>query len=205
MWQSPKQLCWHVIGLAGLLLPAGCNDAPRQAAANLTLTATPLTVMASLGYDQPALPALRPPFLAALPRRDILTAAYRPADDFGAVKDYPFILSVHFASENMQAAEKYVTLLKRRPDLTLDAFRAYLYQQHAPLALRLPGLVEYRLSVVEQDDPTAPYDAVAEHWFSTPAAAAAAGASPEGQAATQDIAAHCATRIYLTLREQRLL
>jgi hypothetical protein len=48
---------------------------------------------------------------------------------------------------------KVISLIKRRDDLPLDEFRAWALERHAPKGRSLPGLREYRMSVVEQDDP----------------------------------------------------
>jgi uncharacterized protein (TIGR02118 family) len=56
-----------------------------------------------------------------------------------------------------------LALLKRRPEYTAPEFRRYVLDEHAALARQLPGLREYRVHVVEDDQGDGPYDAVAEH------------------------------------------
>jgi uncharacterized protein (TIGR02118 family) len=100
---------------------------------------------------------------------------------------------------------KYIALLKRKEGMSLEAFRAYILNKHVPIASQIPSMREYRISVVEEDSPDLLYDAVAEHWFDDAAAAVAGGASPEGQAASKDIAEHCSVHAYLTTRETRII
>ena len=54
---------------------------------------------------------------------------------------------------------KVFSLIKRREDLSLDEFREWVFEKHAPMGKELPGLREYHVSVVEQDDPDLPYHA----------------------------------------------
>ena len=60
---------------------------------------------------------------------------------------------------------KVFSLIKRREDLPLDEFREWVFERHAPMGKQLPGLREYHVSVVEQDDPDLPYHAVTELYF----------------------------------------
>ena len=47
---------------------------------------------------------------------------------------------------------KVISLIKRRDDLPLEEFRRWALERHAPKGKELPGLREYRMSVVERDD-----------------------------------------------------
>ena len=60
---------------------------------------------------------------------------------------------------------KVFSLIKRREDLSLDEFREWVFERHAPMGKELPGLREYHVSVVEQDDPDLPYHAVTVLYF----------------------------------------
>ena len=60
---------------------------------------------------------------------------------------------------------KVFSLIKRREDLSLDEFRTWILEQHAPMGRELPGLREYKVSVIENDDPALPYHAVTELYF----------------------------------------
>ncbi len=86
---------------------------------------------------------------------------------------------------------KLIVVLYRRSDLTRGRFRAYLRDVHGPMAERLPGLIAYRQNHVV-DDPTRSdpgWDAVIELWWNTRGEMEAAWRTPEGQAATDDLAA----------------
>jgi uncharacterized protein (TIGR02118 family) len=100
---------------------------------------------------------------------------------------------------------KVISLIKRRDDLPLDEFRAWALEQHAPKGRELPGLREYRMSVVEQDDPSLPYHAVSELYFDDRKAFEAAFATEAGKAAGADVAAHAADRVRLVTREERIV
>jgi uncharacterized protein (TIGR02118 family) len=100
---------------------------------------------------------------------------------------------------------KVFSLIKRRDDLSLDEFRTWILEQHAPMGRELPGLREYHVSVVEQDDPDLPYHAVTELYFDDEDALEAAFASDAGKAAGADVMAHAGDRVRLLTREQRVI
>ncbi|MFO0998028.1 MAG: EthD family reductase [Alphaproteobacteria bacterium] len=85
---------------------------------------------------------------------------------------------------------KFLVVLYRRADLDREAFRAYLRDVHGPLAERLPGLCRYVQNMPAADPRRAvpAWDAVVELYFGDSAAMEAAWASPEGEAATDDLA-----------------
>ena len=74
-------------------------------------------------------------------------------------------------------AVKFIALVKRRPDLSMEAFKDYYENQHAPLCARiLPPTSEYRRNYVTRNtkvqdiDPPQldiEYDVVTEVWFDT--------------------------------------
>jgi len=100
---------------------------------------------------------------------------------------------------------KVFSLIKRREDLSLEEFRAWALEQHAPKGKDLPGLRRYSMSVVEADDPDLPYHAVSELYFDDEEAFTAAFASEAGKAAGADVAAHAASRVRLVTREERVI
>jgi uncharacterized protein (TIGR02118 family) len=100
---------------------------------------------------------------------------------------------------------KVFSLIKRREDLSLDEFREWLLERHAPMGKKLPGLREYRVSVVEDDDADLPYHAVTELYFDDQDAFKAAFASDAGRAAGDDVARHAASRVRLLTREERVI
>jgi len=100
---------------------------------------------------------------------------------------------------------KVFSLIKRREDLSLDEFRTWALEEHAPKGRSLPGLRQYSMSVVEADDPDLPYHAVSELYFDDEDAFAAAFASDAGKAAGADVAAHAADRVRLLTSEERVI
>ncbi|MPY87508.1 MAG: EthD family reductase [Luteitalea sp.] len=86
---------------------------------------------------------------------------------------------------------KLIVILYRRQDFTRDRCLVYLRDVHGPMAERLPGLVAYRQNHVVEDatrcDPE--WDAVVELCWETREAMENAWRTPEGQAATDDLAA----------------
>lgn len=99
---------------------------------------------------------------------------------------------------------KVISLLKRKEGMTLEEFRQWAFVEHPQLSKKLPGMRHYRMSVVLEDNPQLPYDAVSEFWFDDNAARETAFATAEGAAAAQDAASHCSSRIHL-LTEERVL
>ena len=99
---------------------------------------------------------------------------------------------------------KVISLMKRKEDMSLDEFRKWALEEHPPLGKKLPGIRHYRMNVVLKDDPNLPFHAVSEFWFDDDAARQAAFATPEGQAAGGDAAAHCSSRVHL-LSEEKII
>ena len=100
---------------------------------------------------------------------------------------------------------KVFSLIKRREDLSLEEFRSWALERHAPKGKDLPGLRRYSMSVVEADDPDLPYHAVSELYFDDEEAFKAAFASEAGKAAGADVAAHAASRVRLVTHEERIV
>ena len=100
---------------------------------------------------------------------------------------------------------KVFSLIKRREDLSLEEFREWVFERHAPMGRELPGLREYHVSVVEADDPDLPYHAVTELYFDDEDAFKEAFASAAGQAAGADVAAHAGDRVRLLTRTERII
>ena len=100
---------------------------------------------------------------------------------------------------------KVVSLLKRKEGMSLDEFRHWALEEHPPLGQKLPGIRHYRMSVVIEDNPNFPYDAVSEFWFDSVEARAAAFATPEGKAAGEDASAHCSARVHLLTEEKIII
>jgi uncharacterized protein (TIGR02118 family) len=82
-----------------------------------------------------------------------------------------------------------MSFLKRRPDLQRPAFFDWWLNQHAPLAVKIPGLRRYHISLVAVPEDRA-FDGVAELWFDDAAALAAGFASEAGKITRTDGATH---------------
>jgi uncharacterized protein (TIGR02118 family) len=79
---------------------------------------------------------------------------------------------------------KTITLLERRPDQSAAEFHRHWREVHAPLVLRLPGVVRYvQGRPVDSGHPqqTSGYDGVAEVWYESMETMRQALASPEYQ------------------------
>lgn len=100
---------------------------------------------------------------------------------------------------------KVVSLLKRKESLTLEEFRKWALEEHPLLGKKLPGMRQYRMSVVLDDDPELPYHAVSEFWFDDNDARLAAFGTSEGAAAAADAAGHCSSRVHLLTEEKVIL
>lgn len=79
---------------------------------------------------------------------------------------------------------------KRKPGLTREQFADHYRDVHAPLARKLPGLVEYRQTLLRDDyqwhGQPCDYDAISVYVFTSDEAAQAAWTSPEGLAVDED-------------------
>lgn len=100
---------------------------------------------------------------------------------------------------------KVISLLKRKEDISLEDFRKWALEEHPPFGKKLPGIRHYRMSVILEDNPDLPCDAVSEFWFDDNEARLAAFATPEGKAAAEDAAAHCSSRTHLLTEEKVII
>ena len=100
---------------------------------------------------------------------------------------------------------KVISLLKRKEGMAFEAFRQWALVERPPLGKKLPGIRRYRMSVVLEDNPALPYDAVSEFWFDDNEARLAAFATEEGKAAGADAAAHSSARVHLLTEEKILI
>ncbi len=100
---------------------------------------------------------------------------------------------------------KVISLLKRKEELSFEEFRKWALEEHPPLGKKLPGIRKYRMSVVLEDNPELPCDAVSEFWFDDDAARQAAFATEAGKAAGADAAAHCSSRTHLLTEEKVII
>ena len=84
----------------------------------------------------------------------------------------------------------FVVVLYRREDFTTEQFVDFLQRVHAPLAEALPGLAGY-VHYLPAPDPTRErplWDAIIEFRWESVEQMEAAWHSPEGRAATDDLA-----------------
>src|SRR5579863_6275767 len=86
---------------------------------------------------------------------------------------------------------KFMVVLYRRPDLTIERFRRHLEEVHAPLAKNLPGLRGYKRNHVVPDAKRKrpEWDAIVELYFENWEAMEAAWTSPQGEASDADLPA----------------
>ena len=100
---------------------------------------------------------------------------------------------------------KVISLLKRKEDISLEEFRRWALDEHPALGKQIPGMREYRMSVVLEDSPGLPADAVSEMWFDSNEARLAGFGTDTGKAAAADAIAHCAARTHLLAEEKILI
>ena len=84
---------------------------------------------------------------------------------------------------------KLVALVRRRHDLSPQAFRDHWLGTQAPLARRIPGMRGYRINIAGDAEgmPSAPYDGSAEIWFDDRRSMDEGLASREGVIAGEDV------------------
>ncbi len=97
-------------------------------------------------------------------------------------------------------------LVRRKPGLSWEAFKRHQLEVHVPLALQLPGLLDYRLHLFEPVDgaPQA-FDAMAEVTFATAEDHDAVLASATGQEAVGDLPNYLDTEAMVVLRSSPAL
>jgi uncharacterized protein (TIGR02118 family) len=102
---------------------------------------------------------------------------------------------------------KLVALVRRRSDLSKDAFADYWVHVHAPLAAAIPGMRGYRINIAGDagDMPAANYDGSAEIWFDSREAMAAGLASHENVVAAKDTENFLAHLEFLVTEETVIL
>ena len=101
---------------------------------------------------------------------------------------------------------KLVGLIRKRSDLTTEAFRAHWLGTHATLAQGLPGLRRYRINFIDPDRfPGAGYDGFSELWFDSQEALDAAFAGPVGAAIEADIPRFMEVLVRTVVEEHEVL
>ncbi|UCF27816.1 MAG: EthD family reductase [Chloroflexota bacterium] len=100
---------------------------------------------------------------------------------------------------------KVISMMQKKEEYTLEEFKKWALEEHPSLGKKLPGMRHYRMSVVLEENPDLPYHAVSEFWFDNNDARLAAFNTPEGKAAAEDAAAHCASRVHLLAEEKIII
>jgi uncharacterized protein (TIGR02118 family) len=97
---------------------------------------------------------------------------------------------------------KFVSLLNRKSGVSRSEFQHWWKDLHGPLAAKLPGLQRYVLSFPIDD--SAPFDGMAELYFSNFDALLAGLDSPEGIASRADTMAHISGRLAMLMAEHEI-
>ena len=98
---------------------------------------------------------------------------------------------------------KYTAGLKRRADMTREAFAHWWLERHVPYVKRFPAVRKYRVSLVESGPETV-VDGLAEVWFDDIATLRRVSASAVVKEAQQHSVAHTSDRLRLVVEEHRI-
>ena len=134
--------------------------------------------------------------LASLQSKELIDGARRDEPNWAAfwrtvvVDTEAHILKDGGGLEAVRDGVKLVALVKRKPGMSVDEFRRYAREVHAPLDLQLPGLRRYghyyaRDGLYTVCEP--PFDGVSCLWFDSPEAARAALDSDQHKAGMADL------------------
>jgi uncharacterized protein (TIGR02118 family) len=98
---------------------------------------------------------------------------------------------------------KYTAGLKRRADMSREAFAHWWLERHVPYVKRFPAVRKYRVSLVESGPETV-VDGLAEVWFDDMATLRRVTASEVVKEAQRHSVAHTSDRIRLVVEEHRI-
>jgi uncharacterized protein (TIGR02118 family) len=98
---------------------------------------------------------------------------------------------------------KYTAGLKRRADMSREAFAHWWLERHVPYVKQFPALRKYRVSLVESGPETV-VDGLAEVWFDDMPTLRRVTASEVVKVAQQHSVAHTSDRIRLFVEEHRI-
>ena len=98
---------------------------------------------------------------------------------------------------------KYTAGLKRRADMSREAFAHWWLERHVPYVKRFPAMRKYCVSLVESGPETV-VDGLAEVWFDDMATLRRVTASDVVKEAQQHSVAHTRDRIRLVVEEHRI-
>jgi uncharacterized protein (TIGR02118 family) len=96
---------------------------------------------------------------------------------------------------------KLISLMKRKDGMSREEFARWAIEEHSLIGRRMPGIRQYRISVLRADQPDADFDGVFELWFDSVEALQAALDSSVGTEAREDALAHVSQRIHLRTDE----
>ncbi|MGL4610780.1 MAG: EthD family reductase [Trueperaceae bacterium] len=99
---------------------------------------------------------------------------------------------------------KLIALLKRKPGMSKEAFAKRWLEEHTKLSSQLPGLLEYRINIANDDqaDNAEPaFDGTAELWWESVEAMKASFKSEIGKRAGEDADEFCEQRIHIYTEE----
>ncbi len=100
---------------------------------------------------------------------------------------------------------KLISLIKRKESMSRAEFARWAIAEHAPIGRRMPGIRQYRINVLREDQPEADFDGVFELWFDSVEALQAALDSSVGAEAREDALAHASKRIHLRTDEHSII
>jgi uncharacterized protein (TIGR02118 family) len=98
---------------------------------------------------------------------------------------------------------KFAAGLKRRTDMSREAFARWWLERHVPYVKKFPDVRKYRVSLVESGPKTL-VDGLAEVWFDDMATLRRVTASDVVKEAQQHSVAHTSDRIRLFVEEHRI-
>jgi uncharacterized protein (TIGR02118 family) len=99
---------------------------------------------------------------------------------------------------------KLIALLKRKPELSKEAFAKRWLEEHVKLSSKMPGLLEYRINIAndyQADNAEPAFDGTAELRWESVEAMEAAFSSDIGKRAGQDADEFCEQRIHIYTEE----
>ena len=98
---------------------------------------------------------------------------------------------------------KFAAGLKRRADMSREAFARWWLERHVPYVKQFPAVRKYRVSLVDSGPETV-VDGLAEVWFDDVATLRLVTASEVVKEAQQHSVAHTSDRIRLFVEEHRI-
>lgn len=97
---------------------------------------------------------------------------------------------------------KVLGLLKRPEGMTVEEFRGWWLEEHAPKVKKWAGLKAYNINLTLADD--APFDGVAEVWFESEQEAREVFDTAEGQVARASATSN-SSQIVILLAEEHVI